>query len=65
MKTRYFAFNPHANTDESEYGDIEEVTKDFYDSIVKEEPDWKETEERHTVFQNGVNQVCFTVMPEF
>jgi len=65
MKTRYFAWDPLAYTYYHDVGEITEVTKGAYDEICADNPDWEITEERHTVFENGVNQICFTVKPDF
>jgi|11_taG_2_1085331.scaffolds.fasta_scaffold16295_5 hypothetical protein len=55
MKNRYFT---HYFDDDQEEIDIEEISKTEFDSI-----EGKKTSERHTMFTNGVNQVCHTVIP--
>ena len=53
MKNRYFT--QFFDDDLSEF-DIEEISKKEFDSI-------EGLRERHTIFENGVNQICHTVIP--
>jgi hypothetical protein len=55
MKNRYFT---HFFDDDLCEVDIEEISKEEFDSI-----EGKKTSERHTMFENGVNQICHTVIP--
>jgi len=55
MTNRYFT---HFFCDDSEEIDIEEISKAEFDSI-----EGKKSTERHTVFANGVDQMCHTVQP--
>ena len=53
MKNRYFT---HFFDDDLSEFDIEEISKKEFDSI-------EGLRERHTIFENGVNQICHTVIP--
>jgi hypothetical protein len=55
MKNRYFT---HFFDDDSEEIDIEEIGKAEFDTI-----EGKKSTERHTMFANGVDQMCHTVQP--
>lgn len=55
MKNRYFT---HCFDDKTEEIDIEEISKEEFDQI-----EGKKSTERHTIFANGVDQYCHTVIP--
>lgn len=58
VPVRYYIYDPEAVTESGERGDIVECTEaEFvtYPGIM--------TYERHTVYANGVDQICLTKMP--
>jgi len=55
MKNRYFT---HYFNDSEEEIDIEEISKEEFDQTKG-----NKSTERHTVFANGVDQMCHTVQP--
>ena len=55
MKNRYFT---HYFDDSSKEIDIEEISQEEFDGI-----EGRKSTERHTMFANGVDQMCHTVQP--
>ena len=55
MINRYFT---HYFDESEEEIDIEEISKEEFDQI-----EGKKSTERHTMFTNGVDQICHTVQP--
>lgn len=68
LNIRYFLFDEDAPNDDSlllhasGYGDIVECTQLEWEACPH---DWPITYERHTIFSNGVSQICLTKAPDF
>jgi len=54
---RFFAFSGS----DTDYLDIEEISESEFVDLYAANPDCRLDYERHTVFSNGVNQICLTL----
>lgn len=65
VPTRYFIYDEDIYCEyDGAYGDYRECSKEEYTECKEKNPYAFEHVERHTIFQNGVSQVCYTLREE-